>query len=175
MADKKLYDNLYKVIKANSGAFLANDTVLTEILDLQIPHSYCARIRKVIFEDSLNDQQPRQEFMSFYGAIVLDSDDEDSNQIPTFTVDHDVLCDFHHEYSRFEMGTPDGIAIIHNKRTVIEFHEDLDVVTVRNIRFNVLGNGLDVESADQPQVNVTVYFTYEKITLDLYSKLLGIS
>ncbi|GAH99707.1 unnamed protein product [marine sediment metagenome] len=52
MADKKLYDNLYKVIKANSGAFLANDTVLTEILDLQIPHSYCARIRKVIFEDS---------------------------------------------------------------------------------------------------------------------------
>ena len=175
MADKKLYDNLFKVIKANSGAFLANDTVLTEIMDLQIPRNYCARIRRVIFEDNLNDKQPGQEFMSFYGALVLDPDDEDRNQIPTFTVDHDVCCDFHHEYSRFEMGAPDGIAIIHNQRTEHEFKEDLDVVTVRNVRFNVLGNGLAVGEADQPQVDCTVYFTYEKVAVDLYAQLLGIS
>jgi len=37
MADKKLYDNLFKVVKANSGPIEANDTVLTEIIDLQIP------------------------------------------------------------------------------------------------------------------------------------------
>ena len=176
MAEKKLYDNLYKVIKANSGAILANDTVLTEIMDLQIPRNYCARIREVIFRDDLNNKQQSQEFISLYGALVLDPDDEDSNQIPTFTVDHDVLCDFHHEYSRFEMGTtPAGLAFIKNHETVRKFKEDLDVVTVRNVRFNVLGNGLNVGEEDQSQVRCTVYFTYEKVTADLYTKLLGIS
>jgi len=176
MAEKKLYDNLYKVIIANSGAIEANDTVLTEIMDLQIPRNYCARIREVIFRDDLNDKQPSQEFLSLYGALVLDPDDEDSNQIPTFTVDHDVLCDFHHEYSRFEMGsTPENMAFVKNHETVRKFTEDLDVVTVRNIRFNVLGNGLAVGAADQPQVRCTVYFTYEKVTADIYAKLLGIS
>jgi len=176
MAEKKLYDNLYKVIKGNSGAIEANDTVLTEILDLQIPRNYAARIRKVIFEDSLNDKQLDQTDMSLYGALVLDPDDEDSNQIPTFTVDHDVLCDFHHEYTRFdEDTTPNGISVVHNQKTWYHFGEDLDVVTVRNVRFNILGNGLAVGAADQPQVNIKVYFTYEKITADLYAKLLGIS
>ncbi|GAI10065.1 unnamed protein product [marine sediment metagenome] len=177
MADKKLYDNLYKVIKANSGAILANDTVLTEIMDLQIPRNYCARIRKVIFYDELNDQQPVEDNLSFYGALVLDPDDEDSNQIPTFAVDHDVLCDFHHEYTSLlgsEVGALGG-SFVHNQRTLYEFHEDLDAVTVRNIRFNVLGNGLKVDVEDQPQVRCTVYFTYEKISVELYALLLGIS
>ena len=176
MADKKLYDNLFKVIKANSGVIEANDTVLTEILDLQIPRNYCARIRKVIFEDSLNDKQVDQDLISLYGALVLDPDDEESNQIPTYTVDHDVLCDFHHEYTRFEEDTtPNGISVVHNQKTWYRFGEDLDVVTVRNIRFNVLGNGLAVAEADQPQVNVKVYFTYERVAVELYAQLLGIS
>ncbi|GAG59338.1 unnamed protein product, partial [marine sediment metagenome] len=46
---KELFDDLYKVIKLNSGAISANDTVATEIGDLQIPRGYCARIRKVRF------------------------------------------------------------------------------------------------------------------------------
>jgi len=176
MAEKKLYDNLYKVIKVNSGAILANDTVLTEIMDLQIPRNYCARIREVIFRDDLNDKQGDQVNISLFGALVLDPDDEDSNQIPTFTVDHDVLCDFHHEYTRFEEDvTPNGISVVSNKETVRKFKEDLDVVTVRNIRFNVLGNGLEVATPDQVQARCTVYFTYEKVTADLYAKLLGIS
>jgi len=177
MAEKKLYDNLYKVIKANSGAILANDTVLTEIMDLQIPRNYCARIRKVVFSDDLNDQQKLNDNISFYGALVLDPDDEDSNQIPTFTVDHDVLCDFHHEYTSL-LGTAVnalGGSFVHNQKTIHEFKEDLDVVTVRNIRFNVLGNGLKVDAADQSQIRCTVFFTYEKVNADLYAKLLGIS
>jgi len=176
MAEKKLYDNLYKVIKANSGKIEANDTVLTEILDLQIPRGYAARIRKVIFKDSILTDQLDQTDIHFYGALVLDPDDEASNQIPTFTVDHDVLCDFHHEYFRFEEDTtPNGISVIHNKETWYEFAEDLDVVTVRNVRFNVLAAGLDIDGTDESQVKIIVYFTYEKVSADLYSKLLGIS
>jgi len=177
MAEKKLYDNLYKVVEANSGAILANDTVLTEILDLQIPPGYAARIRKVIFRDELNNQQISQDNISLYGALVLDPDDEDSNQIPTFTVDHDVLCDFHHEYTAITGATVGALggSIVHNQRTQYDFDETLDVVTVRNVRFNVLANGVVVSPADQVQCRVIIYFTYEKVGAELYAKLLGIS
>ncbi|GAG59503.1 unnamed protein product, partial [marine sediment metagenome] len=110
MAEKKLYDNLYKVIKANSGPVAANDTPLTEILDLQIPRNYAARIRKVVFTDAINADQADQTSFWFRGALVLDPDDEETTLIPTFTVEHDVLCDFEHEYERFEEDTtPNGI------------------------------------------------------------------
>jgi len=175
MAEKKLYDNLYKVISANSGAFTGNDGVLTEILDLQIPRGYAARIRKVIFSDALGAYQLDQIQISMYGAIVLDADDETSYQIPTFNVDHDVLCDYHHEYTRFdEDTTPNGISMSHNHISEINFDEGLDVVTVRNIRFNASLNGGAVGDTG-PQAHVKVYFTYEKVSADLYSKLLGIS
>ncbi|GAG61613.1 unnamed protein product [marine sediment metagenome] len=176
MAEKKLYDNLYKVIKANSGPVAANDTPLTEILDLQIPRNYAARIRKVVFTDAINADQADQTSFWFRGALVLDPDDEETTLIPTFTVEHDVLCDFEHEYERFEEDTtPNGISMIHNKRTVYDFDETLDVVTVRNIRFNIACNGLAVGGDHEAQVKVVVYFTYERVSVDLYAKLLGIS
>ena len=176
MADaKKLYDNLYKVIKVNSGLFTGNDGVLSEILDLQIPRGYVARIREVRFLDSLGVDQLDQVAMSVYGALILDPDDETQYQIPTFSIDHDVICDFHHEYTRFEEDTtPNGISLLPNTETIYKFGEDLDVVTVRNIRFNASVNGMKVDVAG-PQTRVIVYFTYEKVSLDLYSKLLGIS
>lgn len=170
---KKLYDNLYKVIKVNSGAFTGNDGILSEILDLQIPRNYCARIRKVIFEDELGTYQNTQTDMSVYGALVLDPDDETSYQIPTFNVDHDVVADFNHEYIlQTTAGAGGGPTIAQS--TLRDFDETLDVVTVRNIRFNASVNGMDVATTG-PQTRVTVYFTYEKVTADLYAKLLGIS
>ena len=51
----------------------------------------------------------------------------------------------------------------------------MDVVTVRNIRHNTLVNGMTVNGDDPPQCEMIVYFTYEKISADLYAKLLGIS
>jgi len=176
MAEKKLYDNLYKVIKGNSGPIEANDTTLTEIFDLQIPRNYCARIRKVIFTDNINIDQVDSANMFFRGCLILDPDDEEHYQIPTFTVDHDVLCDFEHEYLRLvEDVTPNGISVIHNQETEIEFAEDLDVVTVRNVRFNLQSNGLVVNEDHQSQSKCKIYFTYEKVSVDLYAKLLGIS
>ena len=171
----KLYDNLYKVVKGNSGEISANDTTLTEILDLQIPRNYCARIRRVIFQDKINTAQSDQTDLQLRGALVLDPDDEESYYIPTFTIDHDVVCDFYHEYIRFdEDTTPNGISVMPAQRTIHDFDETLDVVTVRNIRANLQSHGFAV-NGDNSQVDVTVYFTYEKVTADLYAKLLGIS
>lgn len=175
MADKKLYDNLYKVIKANSGPFTANDTVKTEILDLQIPRGFGARIRRVIFRDyNLKDQLDEVNFR-FEGCLVLDPDDEDSYQIPSFRVDHDVLCDFEFHYQRFIELTGDGISFMNTKEVVYDFNEEMDVITVRNPRFNALGNGLKVDGDYPAQCHIEVYFTYEKIPMELYEKLLGIS
>lgn len=175
MANKQLYDNLYKVIKANSGAHEANDNVKTEILDLQIPYGYCARIRRVIFRDHALTDQLDITRMKSSGCLVLDPDDEDSYQIPNFTVDHDVLCDFEHEYMRFvEDTTPNGISVAHNQETVHDFDEQMDVVTVRNVRFNTLTTGMDIDPGIF-QMHIEVYFTYEKVGIDLYTKLLGIS
>ena len=176
MAEKKLYDNLIKVLKVNSGNFTGNDGVLTEILDLQIPRGWCARIRKVIFHTALGADQLDQIALSNYGALVMDPDDEVTYQIPTFTIDHDVLCDFHHEWTRFEEDTtPNGISVTVQQETVREYPETLDAVTVRNIRFNSSVNGFDVDGTTYAQCRVTVEFTYEKVSMDLYAKLLGIS
>ncbi|MBA7686609.1 hypothetical protein ES703_95059 [subsurface metagenome] len=177
MADKKLYDNLFKVIKANSGPIEANETTLTEILDLQIPRNYCARIRKVIFHDNVNVDQQFLENFFYRGALILDPDDEEHYQIPTFTVDHDICCDFEHEYLNIPASTVEaqGGSVINNQKTIHEFKEDLDVVTVRNVRFNVQGIGLKVDGVAQSQCKCEVYFTYEKISIELYALLLGIS
>ncbi|GAG62885.1 unnamed protein product, partial [marine sediment metagenome] len=99
MAEKKLYDNLFKVIKANSGGLGtgAPTAVATEILDLQIPRGYVARIRKVICQlrNVVDDNIDSGLFnWMVRSALVADPDDEDSVYIPTFTVDHDVVCDF---------------------------------------------------------------------------------
>ncbi len=177
MADKKLFDNLFKVLKVNSGEFGMNDLVMTECLDLKIPRGYCARIRKVIFIDYLAGQKG-QPSVEFRGALVLDPDDETSTSIPTFIIDHDVLCDFEHYYFRFEIAAPtevpNGISEAHNQKTRYVFSEDIDVVTVRNIRFNSQCHGLNVTGL-KCQCRCIVYFTYEKISADLYAMLLGIS
>jgi len=176
MAEKKLYDNLIQIIKGNSGPIEANETVLTEILDLQIPNGYCARIRKVIFVDNINADQEGQDSIMLRGALVMDSDDEVTYQIPTFTLEHDVVCDFEHEYQSF-IGTVVGAlggSFVKNHRTIYVFDEDSDVVTVRNVRFNLSGSGLLVAGPNHTQVKCIVHFTYEKVGLDLYAKLLGI-
>jgi hypothetical protein len=176
MADKKLYDNLYKVIKANSGEFALNDIVKTEILDLQIPRGWGARIRRVVFIESNLRDQTDQAYLHVYSALVLDPDDEDSYQIPMFTVDHDVLCDHESYCTRFEEGvTVAGISMMCAKRTEHYFTEEMDAITVRNPRFNSMIGGFNVSGDYKFQMRIEVYFTYEKIPMELYEKLLGIS
>ena len=171
--EKKLFDNLYKVIKLNSGPMGENDTIATEIGDLQIPRGYCARIRKVRFTLRDIKAQSNVEFgFHVLTALVLDADDENSVVIPTFEIDHDVLID--HRWEIWGELNTNGEFAVWTPQKVYDFDEQLDVITVRNIRHNTLVNGMDL-TGDKPQVEVTVYFTYEKISTDLYAKLLGIS
>ncbi|GAG83399.1 unnamed protein product [marine sediment metagenome] len=176
MTEKKLFDNLFKVIKGNSGSLSENDGVFTEIFDLQIPRGYAARIRKIVWEPQILSEQSDQVYFRLLGACVLDPDDETSVAIPTFTVDHDVCADYSFEMVRYdEDTTPNGISVAISRRETIDFDEGLDVVTVRNIRVNTMITGSAAGGSAQCQLRAAVYFTYEKVSADLYSKLLGIS
>ncbi|GAH54797.1 unnamed protein product [marine sediment metagenome] len=170
---KELFDDLYKVIKLNSGAISANDVVATEIGDLQIPRGYCARIRKVRFAlRDLSGQDSVDFGWHVLTALVLDADDETHVTIPTFEIDHDILVD--HRFEMWGEVITEGMSALLTPTVVYDFDETLDCITVRNIRHNTLINGFDVTGV-KPQVEITVWFTYEKISTDLYAKLLGIS
>lgn len=175
MTKAELYDDIFFVVKGNSGAISANDGVFTEIFDFQCPRGYAVRIRKVLADFQINSEQLNQEYFRMLTALVLDPDDETSTQIPTFTVDHDVACDFQYEFWRIiEDTTPNGISGLLSIRQEIEFPEELDVVSIRNARFNTLVTGMAVGGSALPQVRMTVYYTYEKVSSSLYEKLLGI-
>ena len=175
MGGKELYDDIYFVWKGNSGAISANDGIFTEIVDFQIPRGYAVRIRKILCELQVNTEQADQEQFRVLSAFVLDPDDETSTQIPTFTIDHDVCADFAFEFWRIEEDTtPNGISGMTFKRFEIEFPEELDVISIRNARVNMIAAGLATGGSDQPQVRTTIYFTYEKVSSSLYEKLLGI-
>ena len=172
---KDLYDNIYFVWKGNSGALSSNDGVFTEIIDFQIPRGYAVRIRKVIWDVQVNGEQLDQERIRMLGALVLDPDDETSVAIPTFTLDHDVAVDYTWEFWRIEEDTtPNGISGLLTEPFVHDFDEGLDMITVRNARFNTMVTGSATGGSAQMQLRLTVYFTYEKVSSSLYEKLLGI-
>jgi len=172
---KELYDDIYFVWKGNSGELSANDGVFTEIIDFQIPRGYAVRIRKVLWDCQLGNEQQDQTHFRILSALVLDPDDETSVQIPTFTIDHDVAVDFQYEMQRLEEDTtPNGISGILSIAQERNFQEDLDMITVRNARFNTMGTGMATGGTSRPQGRLTVYFTYEKVSSALYEKLLGI-
>jgi len=175
MGKSELYDDIYFVWKGNSGGISENDGIFTEIVDFQIPRGYAVRIRKVITEFQVNEEQLDQDYFRILNALVLDPDDETSTQIPTFTIDHDVLCDFSHEFWRIEEDTtPNGISGMLSPRQITEFPEELDAISIRNARVNTIATGLATGGSALAQVRNTIYFTYEKVSSALYEKLLGI-
>ena len=175
MGKSELYDDIFFVWKGNSGGISANDGIFTEIVDFQIPRGYAVRIRKLITELHISEDQTDQVYWRVLNALVLDPDDETSTQIPTFTIDHDVCADFSFEMVRLEEDTtPNGISALMPLRYEIEFPEELDVVSIRNARVNTIAYGLLVSGDNNAQVRNTIYFTYEKVSSSLYEKLLGI-
>ena len=76
MGKSELYDDIYFVWKGNSGGISENDGIFTEIVDFQIPRGYAVRIRKVITEFQVNEEQLDQDYFRILNALVLDPDDD---------------------------------------------------------------------------------------------------
>lgn len=187
---KELYDNMMRVVKVNSGELDPSGAKSTEIVDLQIPRGFVARIRKVIFTTRIEEEQLPEVPISpasgiierlnkFFMALVNDPDDEESVAIPTHEIDHDVIadCEFHIErvltyYTDVTLIPRGGYAFVAPSR-IINFDETIDVVCPRNLRFNA--SGVCIGATIKPQVIVTVYFTYEKVVESLLLELLNIA
>lgn len=178
MPKKDIYDNMFRVIKVNSGQLDSGGGKLTEILDLQIPRGYVARIRDVIFYVRYEDGQvPALDGIAertdgFFMALVNDPDDEVSTAIPTHEIDHDVVADFECYVGKVLSGTAGGYSFT-NPRSHIHFGEDVDVIAPRNMRFNASGN--IIGAVTKPQCLVEVYFTYEKVSSEAIMELLNIA
>lgn len=190
MTRKELWDNMYRVVKVNSNQLDPGGAKSTEIVDLQIPRGFVARIRKVIFDIRLEeDQFPAvpatpptgiiERLNKYFMALVNDPDDEESIAIPTHEIDHDVIadCEFHIErvltyYTDVTMIPRGGYAFVAPIK-IINFDETIDIICPRNIRFNA--SATVIGATIKPQVIVTVYFTYEKVTNDLLLELLNIA
>ncbi|MBA7546542.1 hypothetical protein ES705_38934 [subsurface metagenome] len=190
MTRKELWDNMMRVVKVNSGQLNPDGSKATEIVDLQIPRGYIARVRKVIFDVRIEEEQlpgmpiapPSgiiERLNKFFMALVNDPDDEESIAIPTHEIDHDVIadCEFHIErvltyYTDVTMIPRGGYAFVAPEK-IINFDETIDIICPRNIRFNA--SAVCIGATIKPQVIVTVYFTYEKVTNDLLLELLNIA
>lgn len=190
MTRKELWDNMMRVVKVNSGELDTSGGKATEIVDLQIPRGFIARVRKVFFEVRLQEEQLPEVPISpasgvierlnkFFMALVNDPDDEESIAIPTHEIDHDVIADaeFHIErvltyYTDVTMIPRGGYAFVAPSK-MVDFPETIDVICPRNVRFNA--SGVVIGATVKPQVTVTVYFTYEKVTNDLLLELLNIA
>lgn len=174
---------MYRVVKVNSNELDPSGGILSEIVDLQIPRGFVARIRKVFFNLRWETEQlPEpgaagvlvERLSKFFMALINDPDDEDHVAIPTHTIDHDVIADWEVaiDLTVFS-GTGGGLAYMITPETEIDFTEDLDVLCPRNIRFNAMGD--IIGATKKPQAFVKVYFTYEKVGESALLELLNIA
>lgn len=160
----KMFDNLLKVIRVENTS-LGTATVSTEI-DFDLPRGFIAKIKKVLLTPrqiavgSATEQQNM--------ALVRDPDDTETVQIPANSVEHDVIADFNTVINTSALAA--GENQFNSITKLLEFGEDLDIVTARNMRFNS-----DTGSAANITVHeCEVYYTLEKISSDLLLNLLDI-
>jgi hypothetical protein len=89
-------------------------------------------------------------------ALLLDPDDATTNQFPVNEVEHDVLAEHNvglngaTSFGGFWNGQPEWIY----------FEDTEDVITARNMRFNSIASGTEVDGAFH---ECTIYYTLEKI------------
>jgi hypothetical protein len=178
----KLYDNMFRVVKVNSNELTTGAGINTEIVDLQIPRGFVARVRKIFFDIRMKKEQVPVEngtilesLTSYFMALVNDPDDETSIAIPTHQIDHDVIADaeFHIDRVLTDETTLTGGYAVVNPTKMIDFTEDIDVMCPRNIRFNARADIIGATA--KPQAIVTVYFTYERVGESALLELLNIA
>jgi len=165
MVRKQMFDNIMKVYRANISTLL-NVTQSVE-LDLDIPRGYIAKIKKVIFGSDGNMSGVGDN--TFVAAVVRDPDDDETVGIPDQDSEHDVIADFRATYTMGTLTTGNHQYGIN--RQMIEFDQELDVVSARNLRFNA--NGITA-SPTLDLLYCEVYYTLEAVSDELVLDLLDI-
>lgn len=169
MPKSRLFDNIMQNIQVRNT--IASTTTVSSEIDLELPRGYVAKIHKVIvfaydiWDLIVNTEKDLIEF-----ALLLDPDDTETTAIPENTVEHDVLVDGTIEYG---INTTLGNSFVENYRTEWDFShlEGLDILSARNMRFNIVGAADYVDGAE---VRCEIFYTLEPIKDNQIMELLDI-
>lgn len=172
IALSKHFDQLMKVIAVQHENIA--DTTLSIEVDLELPRGYVAKIKIVIFEITSHGGPSIGTTVTdidWDSALLRDPDDAVTLEIPENEVQHDVIADFCGSVI-FDIDTTNGLGVFHSipERKTIYFNEmDFDIVTARNLRFNV-----ECSAQSALDIKCTIYYTLEKITSTEILELLDI-
>ena len=167
----KDFDDLLLMIRANITDD-ASSAVISAEVDLNLPRGFIAKIKKIKFEFNdllveLNDIISAS--VNIAMAIIRDPDDTISTGAPTNTDEHDVIFDWNTSHLAH---TTVASLIQGQESAEIDFsEEDEDVITARNMRFNMSGFAT---ANFTPTSNCKIWYTLEKVTDDLILNLLDI-
>lgn len=180
----KMTDNLLKYItvfvSANGGS-----TTSTE-LDLDIPRGYVAKLHRIIISSSgievdLFDHDGDFE-ASCVGGLYRDPDDATSVTPPSAQTQHDALAFLSTGIVKVQDDNPldatagqgVGVQIYNTLNDSGWFPDHLDMITARNLRFNIDQFGANRSLLVDMGMRVEVYFTYEKVSASDIAELLDI-
>jgi len=161
------FDNLLKVFKGNIS--LNAGSIASVELDFEIPRGFIIKIKKIILqfmnwsEDYEGLAQGETTFAA-QGALIRDPDDTTTIQIPAGRVQHDVLAEaqlvgYLHSVTNENLGpTVTGVTKIY------DFNHEDDIVSARNLRLNVVGQGNDSAVLTETVFQSEVHYTLEKVT-----------
>jgi len=161
------FDNLIKVFKGNIS--LNAGSIASVELDFEIPRGFIVKIKKIVMqfmnwsEDYEGLAQGETTFAA-QGALLRDPDDATTIQIPAGSVQHDVIAEaqlvgYIHSVTNENLGP-----MITGVTKIINFNHEDDVITARNMRLNVIGQGNDSAVLTETVLQAEIYYTLEKVT-----------
>jgi len=161
------FDNLLKLFKGNIS--LNAGSIASIELDLEIPRGFIVKIKKIILqfmnwsEDYEGLAQGETTFAA-QGALLRDPDDATTIQIPAGTVQHDVIAEaqlvgYIHSVTNENLGP-----FLSGVMKIIDFNDEDDMITARNLRLNVIGQGNDSAVLTETVFQAEIYYTLEEVT-----------
>jgi len=156
MGKSRLFDNIMQVIATTN--VIAGTTVDSNEIDLELPRGYVAKIHKVIVQIFKWDAVlGAAENDRFSWAVLLDPDDATTVEMPDNSVEHDVLVSgFWSALSITTLALSDVV----EKQYDFSHLEGLDILSARNMRFNTVAAGTDLNATE---LKVFIYYTLEEI------------
>jgi hypothetical protein len=172
----KMTDNLLKYVSAN----VANNagTAGSAEIEFDIPRGYVAKIQRMritpynLSEDLHN--LTGDFAMQVSAALVRDPDDS-TNITPPNSVKHDILQYLLLDITGNDTGSTGGSIMVVNESVDTGYiPESIDVITARNLRFNIDQFGSNKSDLTASGMRAEVWFTYEKVTNTDLAELLDI-
>ena len=139
---------------------IASTTIVSSEIDFELPRGFVVKIHKVrVWAHDIMDKFADAEKDQVHFALLLDPDDAMTIRMPDNTVEHDVVLSGTIEYNVVAALT---VALLQNHTFEWDFShlEGLDILSARNMRFNIQAGGTTVDGAD---VICQIWYTLEAI------------